>query len=921
MPDNGHDAVKRLQVDLGEARGGIEEITAVFAALVEHSPIPLWIYNSQLYVVYNNRAAVRFGSGDDCVGSHYKAFSVQLRERLGVGLARCRDSQQPYDSEDWMQSDVLGHCYLRFRFLPLPLGLVASTVQDLTADKRIEEALSASEERATYLGEILERATLPFAMTNNEGRLVMANAAFCNLTGYSEEQLQHISLFRELTTPAFAEAERWALNLLRKSGRPQRYEKRIPRQDGSELPVEVFLQQVGSTQGGLKQCIAFVTDISDRKQVEEALRQSEERFRLVTELATDGIWDWYIGSNEEYLSPRLKEMLGYSDDELPNLEHTWEQLIHPDDLPIAQEAYNNHMAHGQPFSYIARYLHKDGSIVWVQCRGEALKDSKGQYYRMVGTHTNVTGLKQVEESLRRSEERVLLALQGAADGIWDYDLSTETIYRSPFMMQWLGYGDEGMAPTVQSWLDLVHPDDLDQVIQAWKAHLGGQTEQYVSEHRLRTASGEYMWVLDSGKVVERDAAGKPLRVAGTHKDVTERRRFQERLLQEQKEQSITALAGGIAHDFNNILTGVLGTASLLAEALPQNDPAVELCNIIVRAAQRMADLTSKLQAFARGGSYKLQVVDVVQALLETLALVRASIPPQVELQTELPDEVWPVLADPGQLDQVLINLIVNAREAIGDRPGTIRIQLRNSEFGLPWQDLAGQKVPAGKYVGVIVRDSGCGIAPEQLKQLFEPYFSTKGRGRGLGLAAVSGILKQHGGAITVQSTAGKGSIFAVYLPRAEAAVEHPAAAGEEQFSGKGRVLLMDDDDEVLDVIGAMLRQLGYEVLVARSVEQCLERLGQESETLALAVFDLRLRQLDALQLLGMLRDKCPKLPVLLCSGFSQDLALGSSNMDPYTRYLQKPFDLLQLGRCVRELLDTVRRGPLLDRHWSERLQV
>lgn len=654
--------VSRLLGELGKLECSTTELAEVLAALVEHSPVPLWIYDENQLIVYNNRSSCRFGTGDNVVGSHVDTFSPQIREMLKEGLAACRSEGEACTKEGWISSHVIGERYLRFDFLPLPNRLVACLSHDSTENKRVEAALQASEERTAFFADMLERALMPFAATYPGGRILIANKAFCELTGYGESELHSISLFGELTAADYEEQESLALHLLRSTGHPQQYEKLLVRKDGSTVPVEMLVQQVDDDEGNPRRISAFVTDISERKRAGVALRESEERFRLVCELATDGIWDWRIGAEEEFLSPRFKQMLGYDDRELDNRADAWERLIHPDDLPMAKQTFRDHLEHGKPFHFIARYFHKNGSVVWVTCRGKAIKDSKGKFYRVVGTHTDDTERKLAEEriaeahefnqkiiatssvgivvskasgqcvlvneaaarfigasceeilqqnfrhleswrqsgllaaadialqsgsmqsgefhlvttfgkevwwdcsltpfhsngephlltiindiskrrlaeiALRESQEHLALALEGAADGIWDYDVRTNTTYRSSHVSLLLGYGAEGLLPTADAWLEIVHPDDLAGVLEAWQSHMAGKTEQYVSEHRLRTVNGDYIWVLDSGKIVERDEHQQPLRVAGTHKNITERKLAEAALLQAYKEWEST----------------------------------------------------------------------------------------------------------------------------------------------------------------------------------------------------------------------------------------------------------------------------------------------------------------------------------------------------------------------------------------------
>jgi PAS domain S-box-containing protein len=518
-----YNIVSRLLGELGNLDCSTSELATLLAALVEHSPVPLWIYAADDSIVYNNRASCRFGTGNNVVGSHLDTWSPQVRELLWQGLSGCRTTGEACFKAGWINSPVIGERYLHFDFLPLPGGMTACLSHDLTESERAKAALCASEERVRFFANMLERTPVPFCTAYHDGRIMLANQAFCELTGYAEVELRELNLFEDLASGDTREAEAQAQLELRATGAPQRYEKVIPRRDGSRAPVEIFIQQLLDEQAGVQHYSLFAIDISRRRKAADALREHEERFRYVAELATDGIWDWRIGSEEEYLSPRLKHMLGYADDELPNRADTWEKLIHPDDLALAKQAYHDHLHHGAPFLFLARYFRKDGSMIWVSCRGQALQDASGAYYRVVGTHTDVTERKLAEEALRESEQRLALALEGAADGIWDYDAITHSIYSSPQLAARLGYDPADPTLDYAAWAAFVHPDDRPKLLAAWQSHLAGATKHFGCEHRLRTADGEYVWMLNSGKVVERDAQGRPLRAVGTLKDITERK--------------------------------------------------------------------------------------------------------------------------------------------------------------------------------------------------------------------------------------------------------------------------------------------------------------------------------------------------------------------------------------------------------------
>ncbi len=380
-------------------------------------------------------------------------------------------------------------------------------------------------------------------------------------------------------------------------------------------------------------------------------------------------------------------------------------------------------------------------------------------------------LSRQARALRENEERLQLVFEGSQDGFWDWDVPTGRIMRSPHWSSMLGYAPDEIAPTGAAFQDLVHPDDLALITANEKSIREGQ-DHFAAEFRLRAKSGEWMWILDRSKVVRRDpATGAALRITGAHTDITARKlaeaeadKLQQKMLEAQKLESLGVLAGGIAHDFNNLLTVILGNSSLAQ--LELGDAPVNRARLdrVVTSANRAAELCHQLLAYAGKGTYHLERLNLNALITETAQLLELSISKQARLEFALAPTLPKIEADAAQIRQVIMNLVINASEAVAGRPGTIR--LATSVVNLPRPGLTAPvaELRAGDYVCVEIADSGCGMTPDVLARIFDPFYSTKFTGRGLGLAAVLGIVRTHHGALRVQSTPGEGSLFQVYLP-------------------------------------------------------------------------------------------------------------------------------------------------------------
>ncbi len=403
---------------------------------------------------------------------------------------------------------------------------------------------------------------------------------------------------------------------------------------------------------------------------------------------------------------------------------------------------------------------------------------------------------------------------------------------------------------------------------------------------------------------------RPRGAVGAFLDITERKRSQERLGQAQKLESIGLLAGGIAHDFNNLMTGILGNASLVLEDV--QEPVAERLRDIITCAERAADLTRQLLAYSGKGQFIAQDLNVAETVQQIGGLVQFSIPKSVQLSVAAETRLPPVRMDPGQLQQILMNLVINAGEAIGEgHPGRINLVTSLAEVEDPFIDALGEEVPPGRYVTVSVDDTGEGMGEQKLSRIFDPFFTTKFTGRGLGLAAVAGILRSLKGGITVSSEPGGGSTFRAYLP---AAVRREEWAGREEEAAQGAcptVLVVDDEPSVRDLIDHVLRRRGYRVLLASDGAEAVAVCDREAGKIDLAIVDVLMPRMGAHELLPILAERRPQTKVLLTSGYSEPEARRLSAAYRTIAFIQKPYSAQQIAEAV-EMLVPARRGKQSD---------
>ena len=541
-------------------------------------------------------------------------------------------------------------------------------------------------------------------------------------------------------------------------------------------------------------------------------------------------------------------------------------------------------------------------------------DSRDELGRLAERfNTMADRLRDSAGRLRDSETRLQLVLDGSQLGYWDWNIKTNEVVRNARWAEMLGYTLEEVEYSVNQWTDLHHPDDRNF---AWKSitdHLEGRTPFHKIEYRMLAKDGQYKWILDQAKIVSWDASGKPLRMCGTHTDITEwkqaeqeREKLQSQLVQAQKMDTVGQLAGGVAHDFNNMLGVILGYAEL---ALNQVDPSSSLyqdLEEIHNAGQRSADITKQLLAFARKQTIAPKILDLNEVVEGMLKMLRRLIGEDITLawlpaQTELGQ----VKIDPSQLDQLLVNLCVNGRDAIAG-VGRIAVETGTMIFDEAYCAEHPGFSP-GSFILLSVSDDGCGMDKEISQKIFEPFFTTKvvGQGTGLGLATVYGVVKQNNGFINVYSEPGQGTTFNIYLP------VHSGASGnsrtktvsETNMSGTETILIVEDDAMLLKMTKAMLKKFGYTVLTANTPTKAIQLAKENASKIHLVITDVVMPDMNGRDLADQLHILDSERKILFMSGYTADVIAHRGVLDEDVCFLHKPFSSKELAGKVREALE------------------
>ncbi len=508
-----------------------------------------------------------------------------------------------------------------------------------------------------------------------------------------------------------------------------------------------------------------------------------------------------------------------------------------------------------------------------------------------------------ETELRKSEERLRLAAHAARFGTYDVDLVANTVYWSPELRAIIGLPADTPEKGAHEVPDFVHPEDRGRVeamfSRVFDPEGGGMV---LDEHRIIRTDGSVRWVQIRGQTqfAGKAESGRPVRHAGVLLDITERKRDEERLRQSQKLESVGLLAGGIAHDFNNLLTAIMGYASLALVEVPPG-PAAKIREVIA-GAERAAHLTRQLLAYSGKGQFKVLDVDVSRAVQEIADLIQFSIPKSVQLSVNVEKRLPLVRMDPGQLQQILMNLVINAGEAVGEGvPGRVTVGTSMRDVETAFTDARGEQLAAGRYVCIEISDTGEGISEEGRARIFEPFYTTKFTGRGLGLAAVEGILRAQRGGITIESVRGAGSSFRIFLPPAQDSATMTAPFGET--GDFGTVLVVDDERSVREFIGEALRKSGYRVLLASDGREALAICENGEEKIDAVVLDTVMPLMGARELLPLIPGLRPNLRVLLTSGYSELEARRLCVDYPAADFIGKPYTAHQISEAVERLLE------------------
>ncbi len=654
--------------------------------------------------------------------------------------------------------------------------------------------------------------------------------------------------------------------------------------------------------------ITMTVDITRKKETELSLQKNEERWKYALEGNGDGVWDINNETKEYYYSDRYKQILGYgTEDEFPSPLDGM-SIVHPDDLIRVKQTVEDQWRKDTPgYSCEYRALCKNGEYKWILDRGLVIKHSpEGKELRVVGTHTDISERKELELRLCQSEALYRTVFENTGTATFLIDENTFNILLSNSGSERLLGLPRNKMDNQINFIDLIHPDDLDRVEHFREEYLTrGESIQVQKEFRLRHVSGEYHYCIGVVMMIPdtKHSIISVLDITDRKRTEAEKAKLESQLRQAQKMEAIGTLAGGIAHDFNNILTSVYGFIELTMLAIPKSSNNYDNLSHVLNGLDRASDLINQILAFSRKTEQEFKVIDIIPMVKETLKLLRASLPSTITIEANIPIENGYVMGDLTQIQQVLINLCTNAHYAMRETGGVLTVSVDSETVDQHLANYLGL-TSTGDFLRIVVKDTGKGMDVHTLERIFDPFFTTKpvGEGTGLGLSIVHGIISAHKGAVNVYSELGVGTTFLLYFPVINTAIAEISTKNIGLPHGFGRILLVDDEDEIIQMTVKMLELLGYVTEAVNSSLEALSRFQENPERYDLLITDLTMPKMSGIELSRLIHEIRPNLPIALTTGFSADLNPDQLKHDGILVLIMKPYNINTLGNTINQLM-------------------
>jgi len=799
------------------------------------------------------------------------------------------------------------------RSTQIELETLTKYLQETVDQQSIE--LSEKQVQATQLTSAIDAMEETIALFDTDGRFLFCNKRFRDGREKVSDFLVPGALFSDFLRAAM-KAGYYEMDDL---GFEDWYDRRMAHFTDPTVPIEiessdhiwVSVQDQRLSDGST---ISIGTDITQLKLANLEKKQVEERFRDFAEIGADWFWEIDEDLRFSYIAGSVEDVFGVSASE--HLGLTREEAYRDNqslDTPQWKAYFQLQKDRKNIENFEYRWFCTDGEIRHINLNGKPFYDEGGKFKGYRGVGKDITARREIDERIRESEERFRAIADNLTEVFWLLSVEDggnwKILYvNAAFETIWRHTAAELLAD-YSIWNQFVHPDDISHINAAFQAFaLGEQELNY--EYRLLYPDGEERVIHSVGQHI-RDDNGKIVRLAGISRDVTEFKQSEIALRRSQKMDAIGQLSGGVAHDFNNILGIIQGNLELLEEMLEGNGPALERIEKAIKGTVRGAEITRKLLGFSRKDSAQTTLTSVNRFIESLHDLVAKSLTASITVQTELPDNLWPVEIDTGDFEDTLLNLALNARDAMPNG-GQLVIETENKTLDASYTDQnpTGQ---TGEFVMISVSDTGSGMSDEVRERVFEPFYTTKSheKGTGLGLSLVYGFIQRSGGHMKVYSEQGVGTTFKMYLPRADvvpASNPSPHKIFHKLPKGTETILVVDDEKSLLELTVTTLKHLGYKVISASGGQQAMEKLTENRDVDLLFSDIIMPGDLDGYQLAKQAHETYPDLKILLTSGFTKNHEQYVKGSDPYLsklafNLLTKPYSRAELASKLRKMLD------------------
>lgn len=862
--------------------------------------------NTSTILSYNQRFASMFGIPPGLFGGladgALRAAILRLMKDPSAYVARMQELYDNPDMRTQDEVDLLDGRTLDRYSAPMknPEGRFYGRVwyfTDVTARKRTEIMLRHERDRAQLY---LDTAGVFIISLDLAGRISLVNRYACSFLGWLPNELIGRD-FIDTCVPEplrFSARERlWNSH----TGGDAPLEEFVVTRAGSEHLVEWRTTFLRDPYGAIIGTLSSGTDITERRQAEMAIRA--ERDRAQRYLDTANVMLLALDENGRITSINRKgcEMLHSSEDRLIGLN--WiETFLPPRIRALSSQKFDN-LLHGDTSAVENPIITATGEELLIEWRNSVLRDDTGNVIGTFSSGADITERNRAIQSLRQTEERMRFALQNAGVGVWDFDYTSNEFRVTDVLEGHFGLAPGAFEGTMDAFIRRIHPDDRQLVMEAVEEAL--TNGEFHLKYRVVWDDGTVRWLTGVGRV-HLGKEGEPVRAVGVATDITERQSLEAQYHQSQKMEAVGRLAGGIAHDFNNLLTAILGYCEMLQFELDASDPRTADIREIQKAGESAAGLTRQLLAFSRKQIIQPVLLDLTEVAANANRMIERLIGEDIKIVMKLRPDIAPIRADRGQIEQITLNLAVNARDAMPDG-GRLTIETANVDLDEDYA-ISHLNVKPGRYVALTITDTGTGMTPEVQARLFEPFFTTKevGKGTGLGLATVHGIVLASGGSVGVYSELGRGTSFKVYFPAAQAAADDqmPAKANNKPAAGTGSatVLVVEDGEALRQLIRRMLEPAGYTVIAASNAAEAKQCFA-DHDSIDLLLTDVVMPDGSGPSLARTLLEVRPDLRVIYMSGYTEDAITQHDILLPSVSFINKPFAARDLIAKINEVLE------------------